>query len=296
MLTSYLVSEIYKMSNLRPPYVALLLWITLRARNVFVNGLFNDCFEMLFVYLAIYLLLKKRYTASLFCFSAAASVKMSALLYAPGAVFVFLSQIGIQRTLISAIPGVLLQVILPLPFLLTYPTAYITKSFEFTRNFHWFLSHTWKWLPRPVFESRAFHISLVFAHLLMLGVLAHRKGWFDGQNLAERGQQVFCIFLCNFVGVAFARSLHYSFYIWYFHTLPLLLVYQAGRLRVWHLVALIAVEICWNQWKPYNEFDLTNSCPERRTTFVLTCLHFALLAYFLGIKKESALLPTSKGD
>jgi alpha-1,3-mannosyltransferase len=31
------------------------------------------------------------------------------------------------------------------------------------------------------------------------------------------------IFTSNFIGVVFARTLHYQFYCWYFHTIPYLL-------------------------------------------------------------------------
>ena len=31
------------------------------------------------------------------------------------------------------------------------------------------------------------------------------------------------MFVSNFVGIAFARTLHYQFYCWYFHSVPMLL-------------------------------------------------------------------------
>merc|ERR1712087_622264 len=38
----------------------------------------------------------------------------------------------------------------------------------------------------------------------------------DGEYFLDR------LFLCNFLGVVFAKSLHYQFYVWYFHSLPYL--------------------------------------------------------------------------
>lgn len=49
-------------------------------------------------------------------------------------------------------------------------------------------------------------------------------------------------------GIAFSRSLHYSFYIWYFHTLPLL--YNAAHLPWLARIGLaLWLEIGWNAWQ-----------------------------------------------
>lgn len=53
------------------------------------------------------------------------------------------------------------------------------------------------------------------------------------------------LFTSNFIGVMFARSLHYQFYSWYFMTLPYLL-YQTRIPVVLSLLLLGAIEWSWN--------------------------------------------------
>ncbi|XP_037945262.1 lethal(2)neighbour of tid protein 2 [Teleopsis dalmanni] len=54
-------------------------------------------------------------------------------------------------------------------------------------------------------------------------------------------------FLCNLIGVACARSLHYQFYVWYFHSLPYLAWSTEFSLGSRFLI-LGLIEMCWNTY------------------------------------------------
>jgi alpha-1,3-mannosyltransferase len=55
------------------------------------------------------------------------------------------------------------------------------------------------------------------------------------------------IFLTNFIGVICARSLHYQFYVWYFHTLPYLSWFTDFHTS-FKILILFLIEFCWNQY------------------------------------------------
>jgi len=78
-------------------------------------------------------------------------------------------------------------------------------------------------------------------------------------------------FLCNLVGVACSRSLHYQFYVWYFHSLPYLAWSTPYSLGVRCLI-LGLIEYCWNTYPT--------------TNFSSAALHFTHILLLAGVAKQ----------
>lgn len=78
-------------------------------------------------------------------------------------------------------------------------------------------------------------------------------------------------FLSNLVGVACARSLHYQFYVWYFHSLPYLAWSTPYSLGVKCLI-LGLIEYCWNTYPS--------------TYFSSGALHFSHLLLLGGVARQ----------
>ncbi len=55
-----------------------------------------------------------------------------------------------------------------------------------------------------------------------------------------------CLFVSNLIGVVFARSLHYQFYVWYYHSLPFLLWSAPHLTTPLRLAILASIEWVWN--------------------------------------------------
>ncbi len=136
---------------------------------------------------------------------------------------------------------------------MTNPVAYMVGSFNLGRVFLFEWTVNWRFLSEEVFVHPGFHISLLLLHLGFLAIFA--SPWFrlyqtniyftlndfnsnidfvfrymkSFAKLQPTGvgilSQLFLLplFTANLIGVAFSRSLHYQFYVWYFHSLPYLL-------------------------------------------------------------------------
>lgn len=88
--TQLVVFKLYIDAASLPPWTLLLLCISRRMHSIFVLRLFNDCWAMFFAYLATVALQQKRWALAVFIYSLAVSVKMNALLFAPGVLAVLL--------------------------------------------------------------------------------------------------------------------------------------------------------------------------------------------------------------
>ncbi len=75
------------------------------------------------------------------------------------------------------------------------------------------------------------------------------------QNLSARWI-VGSMFLSNFIGIVCARSLHFQFYVWYFHSLPFLLWATSLDTRI-RLLVLFLIERVWNVFPSTPESSLT---------------------------------------
>lgn len=272
LATTALVLFIYAKARVTPPWVAIFLVASRRVHSIFVLRLFNDGLAMLLLYAAIALYISRAKLAGCFIFSLAVGMKMNILLFAPGLLVLMLRGSGVVGTAVELAVCAGVQLVTGAPFLLTYPVSYLTKAFELSRVFTYKWTVNWRFLPEEVFVSKPLALALLAGHLLCLGLLLWRWGRHrpvsvqggSGRQAREvkssggaagslqlaagaaehrdaAGYQVLVLFMSNFIGVAFARTLHYQFYSWYWHALPMLAFLVLGGVGVWrHQTAVAA--------------------------------------------------------
>lgn len=172
---------------------------------------------------------------------------MNTLLFAPAIGLIILVSEGFREAVICGSIMAALQMQLALPFLLVNPVSYLTCAFDFGRQFLYQWTVNWKFLPKEDFDNPIRGKILLAVHVCSLILWASYR--FAKRAKSRRKLMPAEIFKlaaeCNLIGIICARSLHYQFYSWYFHTIPFMLWSSSGHvfLKVF-LFALI--EWCWN--------------------------------------------------
>ncbi|XP_042883514.1 lethal(2)neighbour of Tid protein-like [Penaeus japonicus] len=259
VITLVLVFRIFHKSRKLPPYILIFLCCTsYRVHSIFVLRLFNDPVAMMFVYAAINLFIDGYWSVGSLIYSLAVSIKMNILLFAPALLLAYLRCLGLKKTILQLTICASVQLLLGLPFLMANPLGYIKQSFDLGRVFLFEWTVNWRFLPEEIFVNRWFHLVLLVLHLVLLCTFAYTH-WdrylvnystLQGIGLeTEMACQLFVLplFVSNFIGVAMSRSLHYQFYVWYFHSLPYLL-WSTQFSVTFRLLLLGVVELCWNTY------------------------------------------------
>lgn len=272
-----------------PNYLLILLSLSKRIHSIFVLRLFNDGLSMLLLYLCVYLLIVGRLKAASFSFSLALSIKMNILLFAPGYLLILLMNQTVIQSIGHLIGMLLIQLFLAIPFLFVSPINYFTKAFEFSRVFFYKWTVNLKVLPEPIFLHQYTAIFLLICHFIcliyilnkysrpvggliqiiqhgLIGLIPNQHGTLlnpsnNQSTIVDLSPHfiVSLLFVTNFIGIVFARSLHYQFYVWYFHSLPYLLsltkaswpksprmdLHDCAVIFV-NVALLAAIELCWN--------------------------------------------------
>ncbi|KAL3427379.1 Dol-P-Man:Man(5)GlcNAc(2)-PP-Dol alpha-1,3-mannosyltransferase 1 [Phlyctema vagabunda] len=269
LCTLALVMACYKKAQ-APPYILPMLVLSKRLHSIFVLRCFNDCFAVFFLWLAIYIYQRRIWTFGTLAYSWGLGIKMSLLLSLPAiGIILFLAR-GIQGSANQAWFIAQLQVIIALPFVPTNLWGYLSKAFEFSRQFFFKWTVNWRFVGEEVFLSKKFAISLLVGHVSTLVLFATTRwlkpagkpAWevirsvLSLQEPLESTQQLLSlritpdyvlttILTANTIGMLFARSLHYQFYAYIAWATPFLL-WRSGLHPIMQYALWALQEWAWN--------------------------------------------------
>jgi len=276
-----LVFRILVISKKVPPYLLVFMSLTsYRIHSIFVLRLFNDPVAITFLYLALNLFISGRWSWGSLCYSLAVSVKMNILLYSPALLIAYLAILGLPGTMVQLSICAGVQLLLALPFLATFPLNYILGAFNLGRVFLFQWTVNWRFLPEWLFLNRFFHIGLLIGHLSSLAycfpfwrhyLTSYSKLIKAGVGPESCQLLLLPLFMANLVGMMWARSLHYQFYVWYYHTLHYLAWCTPFPVKV-RLLILGLIELCWNTY------------PSK--VWSSLCLHICHITLFIGLVKQ----------
>ncbi|KAK0119770.1 dolichyl-P-Man:Man(5)GlcNAc(2)-PP-dolichol alpha-1,3-mannosyltransferase [Cadophora gregata] len=253
-----------------PLYIFPMLVMSKRLHSIFVLRLFNDCFAVFFLWVAIYMFQRRIWTIGGLLYSLGIGVKMSLLLSLPAVGVVLFLGRGLQGSLKQAYLMAQLQFVIAFPFLPENPMGYLGRAFEFSRVFLFRWTVNWRFLGEETFLSKEFSYSLLVGHAstLLLFVTTRwlkpaEKPWSELIRNALKFQEpcgklqhavsirvspnyiLTTILTANAIGMLFARSLHYQFYAYIALATPFLL-WRSGMHPIFQYGLWAAQEWAWN--------------------------------------------------
>ena len=296
LAVAWVAMQIYRLARV-PPYLMVILVLSKRIHSIFVLRCFNDCFAMLFAYLAIWMFMRNRWRVGCILFSLGVSIKMNVFLFAPGLLYVMLRKFSLPRVVSLLAFCAWVQLTLGAPFLATYPVEYLTKAFELSRVFTYKWTVNFRFLPEHVFVSKGLGLALLGCTLGTWAMLFLRRwaarSYRNGDaplsvdaDVAEDsempGQIAATLFESSLAGIVFSRTLHYQFYVWFFHQLPFVLYFSCwhggahrGSWSIWHvwkLAVLAGIEYAFNVYPSTSQSSLVLVAALLLTQLaVLTC-------------------------
>ena len=247
-----------------------MLILSKRLHSIFVLRLFNDCFAVFFLWTALYLCQRRLWTLSSLTYSWGLGIKMSLLLVLPalGVILFLVRGVGAGFKQVWLIAQ--LQVIIAFPFLPAGPMLYLSRAFEFSRQFLFKWTVNWRFVGEDTFLSRGFSTALLAGHVTTL-LLFITTRWLrpaerpiidiiwealDFKEPLGKMQHAVSIRVSpNYIlttiltaiaiGMLFARSLHYQFFAYIAWATPFLL-WRSGLHPILQFGFWAAQEWAWN--------------------------------------------------
>jgi len=253
-----------------------MLILSKRLHSIYVLRLFNDGFAVFFLWLAIYAFQRRIWTAGSMAYSWGLGIKMSLLLALPGiGIMLFLVR-GFQGSLKQAWLMAQLQIVMAFPFLTANWMGYLSRAFEFSRQFLFKWTVNWRFVGEETFLSKAFSTSLLVGHVSTLLLFATTRWLRPAEKpvleLVSKALKLeepcgkmqhavsirinpnyilTTILTANAIGMLFARSLHYQFYAYIALATPFLL-WRSGLHPILQYLLWAVQEWAWNVYPSTN--------------------------------------------
>lgn len=254
-----------------PPYVFPLLVASKRLHSIFVLRCFNDCFAALFLWITILCFQRKYWTAGVLAYSWGVGTKMSLLLVLPAVAVILFFGRGVTGSLTLVMIMLQQQIAIANPFLQGNSWGYLSRAFEFSRQFLFKWTVNWRFVGEETFLSRPFALGLLGTHVALLVAFLTQK-WLrpssrplsqlilpvlqfnspfsyreeEMARAAMTPQFIMTAMLsANVIGLLCARSLHYQFYALLAWSTPYLL-WRSGLHPILQYVLWGLQEWAWN--------------------------------------------------